>query len=232
MISGVAFCPQAPALVPDVGRGLEAELGGVRAACRTAIRRVVTPGSRVAVVGSGARTASFGPRSRGSFAAFGADVVVPLGSDADGPVELPPSLTVGAWLVRDALGADTGARGYAVTGGAGLLTAFDEPTALIVVGDGSACRSLRAPGHLDERAEATDLEIAKILAGGDGSSLHGVAGFGGLGAELLIAGGPAWDAVAWELEPLDWDAELLYDDAPFGVGYFVAAWMPAGTPRA
>ena len=48
-----------------------------------------------------------------------------------------------------------------------------------------------------------------------------------LARELMAGGAATWDAVAPAAEPLDWDAELLYDAAPFGVGYFVAVWTRA-----
>lgn len=228
MITGVAFCPQSPALVPGVGRGLDADLGPVRAACRTAIRRVAAPGTRIVVVGSGANNASFGATSRGTFAGFGVDLVVVLGSDDDGPVDLPAPLAVGAWLVRDALGPGSGATAYTVDGTGTGLPGLDaaEPVSLIVVGDGSACRTEKAPGYLRPGAVEFDQRIATALASGSGGRLLRavVPRPGTDAADLMIAGEPAWAALAPVLGSQPWDAELLYDGAPFGVGYFVAAW--------
>lgn len=229
MITGAAFCPQAPALVPDVGRGADAELGELRAACRTAIRRVAAAGSRIVVVGSAPHAASYGPSSRGSFGDVGVDLVVALGSDDAGPIDLPPSLSVGAWLVRDALGPGSGARGYAVATD-GEPTGFDEPTALVVVGDGSARRTEKAPGYLDPRAAEFDAGVAEALRSGRPERLDVDTA---TAAELLAAGAPAWRQAARLLAGPGYAAELLYDAAPFGVGYFVAAWTawtarPAG----
>ena len=39
----------------------------------------------------------------------------------------------------------------------------DEPTGVLVVGNGSAKRTLRAPGHFDERAEVFDDDLRRAL---------------------------------------------------------------------
>lgn len=226
MITGVAFCPGPPVLVPEVAQGAAAELDDLRTVCRDAIRRAARPGVQVVVVGAGESSVRHASSARGSLAGFGVDLVVPLGSDAPGPVELPPALTVGAWLLRDALGPGSGAIGWSVAAEPDLVfDPDDRPTALVVMGDGSARRSLKAPGHLDDRAAAFDATIAAILGDGDAASLAGVDL--ALARELLVEGAPAWHAAAGRLEG-EWDAELLYDAAPYGVGYFVATWTPRG----
>ena len=227
----MAFCPQAPALVPDVGRGADAELAEVRAACRAAIGRVASLGTSVVIVGAGEQNAVFGPTSRGSFAGFGVDLTVPLGSEDDGPVELPPSLAVGAWLVRAALGPNSGATGVATVGGieTTLERHGEQPIALVVIGDGSARRTEKAPGYLDERAERFDAAISAALSTGDPTGLRTEPT---TAVALLAAGAPAWAAVSRALAAANdrWDAELLYDGAPLGVGYLVAAWT-APSPK-
>lgn len=222
MIEAVAFCPQAPALVPDVGRGLDDELGEVRAACRSAIREIASGQRQVVVLGSGPQTRHYDPSARGTLAGFGVPLTVPLGSDAPGPLELPAALTVAAWLLRDALGPECGASGWAVgTDASGLRLDHDAPTALLVVGDGSACRTEKAPGYLDPRAAERDRLTADALRSGAGDTLHA---YPELDDELLVAGSRAWDATAWEVEATPYDAELRYEGAPYGVGYFVATW--------
>jgi hypothetical protein len=92
---------------------------------------------------------------------------------------------------------------------------------LLVMGDGSARRSTSAPGYLDDRAGAFDRATVDALASGDPARLRlDVA----LGADLLAAGPPAWNAAAGLLGTRRYAAEILYDDAPYGVGYFVAVW--------
>jgi hypothetical protein len=222
VIAAVAFCPHPPVLLPDVAQGAAPELDELRAACRAAVKRIAEPGAPIVAIGAGERAQRHAASARGSLARYGVSLTVPLGSDAPGPVELPLSLTVGAWLLREALGPDCGAVGRTVS-----RTDPDTPdvcsgaVALLVMGDGSARRSTSAPGYLDERAVVFDAAVAGALRSGDPGALRvDVA----LGAELLAAGAPVWHAVAGLLEPFAWDAELLYDDAPYGVGYFVAAW--------
>jgi len=232
VITGVAFCPQAPALVPAVGRGVDAELGPVRTACREAIRRVTAPGVRLVVVGGADRAGEYPPSARGSFAGYGVELALSLGRDGgDAAAELPPSLTVGAWLVRDALGPDSGASGFATASGA-----EDPPdwhsgadTALVVVGDGSARRSAKAPGYADPRSAVFDADLVAALASGEAHRLRDAVSADGpagqLAGELLVGGTSAWRLTAGQTEAAGgYRAEVLYDDAPFGVGYVVAAW--------
>jgi hypothetical protein len=225
VISSVVFCPQAPVLVPDIAQGAAPELDDLRAACRAAIRRAVPKAVRPVLVGAGPTAAEYPSTSRGTFAGFGLPLEVPLGSDDPGPVELPPTLTVGAWLLRDALGAGSGAVAHAVPPEGRLLTGLpDKPTSLIVVGDGSARRTEKAPGYLDERAAAFDAAVADIFRQGDGSALNQdrLERYGA--SDLLVSGLPAWHSVHSLVANNRWEARLLYAAAPYGVGYFVAVW--------
>ncbi len=226
MVSGAVFCPHPPALVPAVAQGAAAELDDLRAAARVAIQRVATPGAEIIVIGAGPGPRMHDPTARGSLAGYGVELEIPLGADEPGLLELPLSLTIGAWLLRDALGPGHGAMGLAV-GMDGALTVRqlghrpDAPQVLIVMGDGSARRSPTAPGYLDERAAPFDVAVAAALSAGDPGRLRFDSG---LGTELLAAGPPAWSAAAVLLAGGRYDAELLYDAAPYGVGYFVAVW--------
>jgi hypothetical protein len=220
VIVAAAFCPHPPVLVPALARGAAAELDGLRTACRTAIRRVSAPGRRLVVIGAGPDSRAHQAPARGSFAGFGVPLEVPLGSDEPGPVELPLSLTVGAWLVRDALGADNGAIGRSVVDGDVPDVGGD--VALLVMGDGSARRSTAAPGYLDDRAEGFDRTVLRALRGGDAAALRALDAE--VGADLLAAGVPAWHAAAALLGDVAYTAKVLYDDARYGVGYFVAVW--------
>lgn len=218
----------APVLVPDVAQGAAPELDGLRAACREAITRAAAPGRRWIVLGPGPTTRPFSPTSRGTYAGFGVPLELGLGSDEPGPLELPLSLTVGAWLLRDALGPDSGAIGWSVHDPAdpGLgrwhAEVDEQPpdVAVLAMGDGSARRGLKAPGYLDERAEPFDARVVGALSSGRGERLRGLDD----GHDLLQTGTPVWELLSRTLAPIGYRAELLADVAPYGVGYFVASW--------
>lgn len=159
------------------------------------------------------------------------DVEVGLGKGEPGERELPPSLTVGAWLLER-----TGWRNAPVEGlGVGEplepercaevgreLAAGPERLALLVMGDGSACRSLKAPGHHDERAAAFDAAAARALGGANTAALAALDA--GLARTLRAAGRSGWQVLAGAAEGAGLAGRLLYDAAPYGVGYFVASW--------
>lgn len=238
MIVAAAFLPNPPLIVPVVASGASAELEPVRDACRTALRRVHESGAaRLAMLGSGDTSALHSPVARGSLAGYGVSLDVHLGSPAcGGAVELPLSLTVGAWLVADALGPNTGTIGFSVgpdfTASRAavelLALAESEDLGLIVMGDGSARRSTSAPGYLDPRAEPYDAAVEAALREGDIEALAALDAHEG--AELLVSGIPAWQAAAGVLSG-GYDAELLYADAPYGVAYFAAAWVATNETR-
>ncbi len=109
----------------------------------------------------------------------------------------------------------------------GARIASGDPLALLVMGDGTACRGVKAPGYDDPRAEPFDTEIAAALAGADTGRL--LALDADLAADLLCAGRAAWQVLAGAVatDGRRWRGELLYNDAPYGVAYFVASWTPA-----
>ena len=167
-------------------------------------------------------------------AGHGLDVEVSLGAPGSGgPIELPLSLTVGAWLVGEALGPVSGAGGFSVgpdfdgTQPAELLSLVDaDDVALLVMGDGSARRGSGAPGYFDPLAGPFDDAVLAALRSGDAAGLAGLDPE--LGAALLAEGVPAWRAVGRLLAGTTYAAELLYADDPYGVGYFVAVWTARG----
>jgi hypothetical protein len=95
------------------------------------------------------------------------------------------------------------------------LTA-ERPGGLVVVGNGSATRGERAPGHLDERASSFDDELRAALLSGDLSGTDT-----DLAAELWADMGHLSRLV--ENLALA-DCRIDYDDDPFGVQYWVARW--------
>ncbi|MGW2014148.1 class III extradiol dioxygenase subunit B-like domain-containing protein [Streptomyces sp. NPDC001927] len=234
MLVAAAVCPCPPLLVPDVAAGAAGELDAARTACADAVGLLAASRpDRLFVVGpadEGAR-GTFPGGSTGSFAGFGVDLSVRLGEGPAGERPLPASLAVAAWLLRRADWADAPVEGLGVgqpleadrcvSTGRELAAAADR-VALLVMGDGSACRTLKAPGYLDERAAAFDAEAARALGTADVDAL--LALDENLAYELKAAGRAPWQVLAGAAEGADLDGRLLYEDAPYGVGYFVAAW--------
>ncbi len=97
-----------------------------------------------------------------------------------------------------------------------------ERVALLVMGDGSACRTLKAPGYLDERAAPFDAGPHAPWA--TRTSAPSRALDAGLARELQASGRAPWQVLAGAAEGAGLDGTLLYDEAPYGVGYLVAAW--------
>jgi hypothetical protein len=231
VISAVAFCPQPPLLVPALAAGAAGELAGLRAACTAAVGQLSAPGRRLVLLGAGESSRSHSPLARGSLAGFGLPLEVHLGTPGcGGALELPLSLTIGAWLVREVVGPRSGAVGFSVglDGFAGpaaaelLALAEADDVALLVMGDGSARRDPTAPGYLDPRAVPFDDVVIAALRAGDAAALAALDPV--VGAAVLAAGVPAWRAAGRLLDGGSYDAEIRYADDPYGVSYVVAGW--------
>ena len=122
-------------------------------------------------------------------------------------------------------------------------------TALLVMGDGSARRSLKAPGHLDPRAEPFDAHIERAVRTGRLGALLDLDE--ALARDLMATGRPAWQVLAGAMaggrgaddagadaggaeggraDTAELDGalstEVLYRDDPFGVAYLVACLHP------
>lgn len=101
---------------------------------------------------------------------------------------------------------------------------------LLIAANGSAMRTEKAPGHYDERAEAFDAAIGKALAAGDPAALGQIDL--GLAAELWAGDDAATLAALGRrlagtarVEKVQVD----YDDAPYGVQYWVVRWQCASS---
>jgi hypothetical protein len=221
MLTAAALCPSAPLLVPELG-GAHPALPELRDAAAKAVGALldVAP-DLVVVVGAAPATAT-----------WPADTAVDLGpfrgtATTTRPA-LPLPLALGATLLRDAghpgtwrfQGVAAGAPPPACAAlGAGLAAAADR-VALLVVADGSACRSLKAPGWFDARAEAFDAAVERAVRAGGLDALLDVDP--GLATALQAAGRPAWQVLAGAAHGLACTTRVDYADAPFGVGYLVA----------
>lgn len=209
-------------LVPEVASGAAAELDGLRAACDGAVRAALAERpDRFVLVGAGDGS-PFDPTLPPSLAPYG------LPGPSPG---LPLAFTIGCWLLDRAgwtgprdlvvVPAEAGAEECAARGR--VLAGAPGRTALVALGDGTARRSLAAPGHLDERAVGFDQGVAAALVRGDSAAVLAVDPT--LAVELLVPGRGAWQVLAGGL-PRPADCRLLYCDAPYGVAYFVACWRP------
>jgi hypothetical protein len=232
VIVAAALLPHPPLLLRELD-GLHDSVPELRRTAREAVQDVLHDVDRVVVVGAADRKGpdwsmgwpaevhGFGPSSSSTGAA------------------VPLSLGVGLRVLEEAgWSGPVGqlALGWDESDGdideiAGELATGPEPTALVVLGDGSARRGERAPGYLDDRAFAFDDALAVALAEGDARSLRhldvelaadlmvfGRTAFRLLGAVALRQGGPE-------------QARLLLREDPFGVSYFVATWMFGDTHR-
>jgi hypothetical protein len=93
---------------------------------------------------------------------------------------------------------------------------------VLVIANGSATRTEKAPGHFDERAESFDKAIGQALRAGDSPTLAAldpdlaadlwadVDGLRSLGREIDLAGA---------------EVSVDYDDAPHGVQYWVVRYQ-------
>ena len=222
MLCAGVVLPHPPLLVPEVAGGAAAELDGLRDACIAALSEgLAAAPDRIVLVGTGEPgRAGGGP----SLAPYG----LPGPADA-----WPLSLTIGSWLLdhagwagdrlfrtvaADATAAECAAAGAEIAGQEGRAL-------LVAVGDGSARRSLAAPGHLDPRAEAFDAVVSTAFGAGDGPTVLSLNA--GVATELMVAGRAPWQVFAGAFGDAPVAARLHYEGAPYGVGYFVACWCPA-----
>jgi hypothetical protein len=218
-----AICPHPPILVPELASGAAPELEKLRDACRKAISYVrETSPDAVIVVGGDTRTIRHAPPYGGSFLPWGVDL--PVGAPGGDP--LPLSLLVGAWLAPEASGYVSVAAGAPPDECAALGEdlAADGRIGLVVMGDASACRSEKAPGYFHPDAAAFDANVSAALAGADAEALLAI---DPAAADRLHAAGRApWQVVAGSSRTTEtWKCtEVLYDEAPYGVGYLVASW--------
>jgi hypothetical protein len=236
-----AVLPHPPLLVPELAGGAAAELDPLRAACREALAAVAAAAELLVVVGDGPVWGVPEPSAAGSFRSYGVDVEVALpaaaGLDLPGlpaPARLPDlplSLAVAAHLLAGldqpparlsavTVPASLGP-GAAAAIGRTLTTAPGGPVGLVAMGDLSACRNERAPGALRPEAAGFDASVAEALRTGKPGRLLDLDP--ALAADLLVAGRVPLQVLAGAFEGSPAvHGQVLYDHAPYGVGYLVA----------
>ena len=241
VIATAAVVPHPPLLVPELAGAAARETAELRTACRDVAARLAAAGEHWIAVGAapGAAPATHHPPGTcGTFAGFGADVRVALAGPAtphaarraEPDRELPLPVLVAGWLRGQA-----GAAGDAVRIDAHVLPTGTPPAqarrvgeelagrggVLLVLGDGAATHTPRAPGAFDERAAGFDRAVADALAAGDAAVLAGLDP--GLSDALLVGGRVPWQVLAGAV-PRPSAARLLHSSAPYGVAYHVAVW--------
>jgi hypothetical protein len=205
MIVSVASLPNPPLLLPAMTGRPIAEVEELRSACWSAIATLVTAEPEVIVIVGGVQPEE---------------------------IDKPLSVTVGRSLLNEVdfdlpveqvvVPADTSPHACAEIGRE--LAAREGRVGLLVMADGSARRTIKAPGYLDDRAAPFDARVQAALSSGDGASLAGLEPE--LAAELLAAGRAAWQVMSGATAGTPWRADVPYADDPFGVWYPVAVWLP------
>ncbi|TDD68779.1 hypothetical protein E1262_15080 [Jiangella aurantiaca] len=236
MLIAAAVCPYPPLMVAGVGPSGDTRLDDLRAACWSALDdlRAASPDVLV-VIGPGDTTEDEAPRA-GSLAPYGVDLTVALPGDEPPPTErnLPLSISVGAWLLqRD--GWEGTVSAATVAGDAGdadcvelgrRIASRADRVALLVMADGSPLRADTTPRDLRARATAYDTALANALRDGDPQRLLDLDA--ALAAEVGSPGRKALRVLAGAADDGLFDAEVTYEDAPYGVGYLVGVWERHG----
>lgn len=225
----VAFCPHPPLLLPALEGAPTPATDRLRIACSDVVATVlgVDP-DVVLVVGEGPNGVRYGDGDAGDLRPWGATGRQPFsGRVRPGGRELPLAHTVAAWLLDRAGYAGT-RLGVAPDDLDAALLDLPGPVALLAMGDGSARRSDKAPGHLDPAAEGFDAAVADALAAGDAGALAALDPVEG--DRLMASGTATWRAVGAALAGVPTTARLVHATAPHGVGYLVADWVLAHVP--
>jgi hypothetical protein len=222
-----AICPPAPLLAREL-TGLDPVIPELRQASAAALERLVRSAPEViAIVGPGARTATWPSSARLNLGAFAPALGSRVGR-TDPP--LPLSLGLGGRLLDEAgyqgprllrsVGHDEPAEGCLRLGAD--LSRRGDRVGLLIMADGSACRSVRAPGYLNPAAAGFDAALERAVRSGDLGPLRTMDQ--ALARDLLAAGRPGWQVLAGAMPGRDLASEILYAGDPFGVFYLVG-WL-------
>jgi hypothetical protein len=229
VLSSIAIVPSAPVLVPELASGAAGEVADLRDAVLGAAAGLP---DRWVAVGVGSADAIVGPDAAGTFAGYGVDVPVALGSgDAGAPSDLPLCALIAGWVrgrVNPAALAEVRvyAKDHAVDAALGFGRALraeiddtDGAVGVLVVADGTHTLSPTAPGGYDPDSVTVQAALDDALASGDAAALAGLpSGVVGRVAYQVLAG------LAESVSAREW-----YRGAPYGVGYFAGVWVPGSS---
>lgn len=252
VLASVVFVPSAPLLVPALSGPMAHDAEPIRTATlRAAAELAAASRSWVAIgAGDGSDTAidetgldetALDETAAGTFAPYGVDVPVTLHADvvpdaAPGSGTLPLSMLIAGWLREQVGGASV--RPVVVDPaatpdecariGAALAADLDAdpgPIGVLVVGDGAISLSAKSPGGR-LRPAAVELQAQLDTALGDGDLAALAALDPAACAAEGVSGRAAWQVAAALCEGRPMVAETCCAQAPFGVGYVVARWLP------
>lgn len=237
VIVRVAVLPHPPLLVPELAVGADEATTTLRTRCVEVAERLAGAAPHWVAVGADTTARDIAATAAGTFAGYGVDLPVRLGTDEPDPVDplLPLPALVAGWLRERAgatsvrvrlLAADLSPADCAAEGGwlAAELSGAD-PVGLLVLGDGSHRHGERAVGRPHERAAEFDDAVRAAFTATDLDGL--LAADPDLADELGVAGRVPWQLLAGVLAAGSWrcvSSELL---VPFGVAYHLAEWEPA-----
>jgi hypothetical protein len=243
-----AVLPHPPLLVPELAGTGAPELAPLRAACHEALAAVTAAADLTILVGTGPVWAVTTPTARGSFHPYGAGIEVALHAltDLDLPdlppparlTELPLSLAIAAHLLatldpppgRLAAVTVPATLGPSAAATIGQTLAAAGPVGLVVMADLSASRTERAPGAARPEAAGFDASVADAFRTGAPQRLLDLDPAQATG--LLVSGRVPLQVMAGAFQQAgravpggtgpELRGRVLYDDAPYGVGYLVA----------
>lgn len=238
-----AVIPAAPALLPWLTGGPVAELAPVRGVVRALLGRLAElladDAARLVVVAPGQVTRRHAVLSD-TLSGYGAPDPDPR---PGGPAVLPPGLALAINLLREVGGGGTGpgtnlrspllmevatteAPGVCARLGGELAAEAGPDGIWLVLGDGSARRTPKAPGAFHKGALAFDRAIEAALGEVDLEAIRelDVA----LAEHLMAAGRAPWQVLAGATPAtVPFEAGDCFHEAPLGVGYFTVAWARA-----
>jgi len=228
VLTAAALCPAAPLLAREL-TGADPVVPELRQACRDAVDALVQASPDVVVVvGAGDQTRIWNAAT----AQLDLTPYAPaLGGGMPAALReaLPLALGLGGRLLDEAgyhgarelqeVEADEAAPDCVALGA--VLAQVAPRVALLLMADGSARRSRKAPGYLDERSAAFDAKVGRAIRDGDMQAL--LALDAGLARELMATGRPVWQVLAAAVNGRTPASVIRYDDDPFGVAYLVAS---------
>lgn len=236
MIVAAALVPQAPLMLPGLtGRG--DPVSEMRSVATDVVDELVhAHPDEIVLLASGGRTCELPVSDELGLHRWGVGAGTGRrdGRQAAG-TEVPLPFAVGTLLLDSAgyrglrrwqqVGWDDAGKA-ALSVGSGLAPA-PARLGLLVLGDGTARRTVKAPGHLDERAAGFDAAMIEALRT-DPRRL--VDADPARASELLVTGLPAWQALAGALtgsehaEARHRHVQVRWSGDPFGVLYLVG-WV-------